>query len=202
MKTLVAFLIACCLPTWAQTFNVASANIGSINGSGAAPPVECSTSTDSELISHYVDNNAGVLSYTIWRAQQFTNDNAATLTGVFLYVADLGADAGSLRVSIYSDDGSDKPGTEYAATQVTTLNSAVPDSGSEVWFEFGSTLAISVDVKYWIVVRSVGPGDNAWWYDTGGLYGGGLATFSTDAGVTWDTGAALFDYSFRLWGCE
>jgi hypothetical protein len=198
MKTLLLFLLSCgslfAQLNISNPFYVAPI----LKASG----VTCSTANDSELVNHLSGSSVSGISTTAWAAQQFTISAGATITGVFIRLADTGSDVGNMVVSLYQNNGGDdKPSTEIANTTVTIAMTSISASEANVFFELPQTFSAGAGTKYHIVFRCSASGTSNVYYDAGVLYADGKICNSTDTGATWSTPGTSADYHFSIWGC-
>ena len=190
------------LPAWAQSGDgFGPEELAQTEPMAASSPT-CSTANDSELVTHLTGSSSAAISGTVWGAQQFSFAGNRTLTGVFIHLEDTGSDVGSAVVSLYTDNGAGKPGTQIANTEVSVATSTIPASQTEVWFEFPQVYSYTASAVPHIVFRTSGGGTVNCWYDASTLYTGGTATSSSDSGANWNDPNSGFDYNFTIWGCE
>lgn len=127
------------------------------------------------------------LSTDVWLAQSFQCTEDVNLTGVSLYIKDIGVND-SLTVTIETNTASNVPsGSSVVTAASTTVNS------SDVWwywidFTFPGLVPLSADTTYWIVTHNyaLGVTDGYSIIQTSyNYYASGIEVYSRDKGSTW-----------------
>lgn len=124
--------------------------------------------------------------YDFWEAQSFQYTEDVNLTGVSLYIRDIGNDD-SLTVTIETNTASNLPsGYEIASS---TKNSS---GGFWYWkdFMFSQVVPLSENTTYWIVVHNYTVDYSSHGYSvvqtTGNYYADGIEVWSNNQGSTWN----------------
>ena len=117
-------------------------------------------------------------------AASFTTPAATTLSSVTIPLEQ--ASAGTAALSIYSDNGSEQPGTLLGTlTSPTTFATTL----AETTFNSTHGITLAANARYWVVLRATG--DFNWSFTTGtsGTGSGyeGLWAYSSDGGSSWFT---------------
>lgn len=194
MKSLLLLLLSC-YGCFGQLGNVG------FLASLKASLTPCTTANDVLIIDHTAGvESSGAFSVTVWVDQSFSTNINVTLTGVFVRLADTSADVGNVVVSLYSDNGANKPLTEIT-TPVTVANSTIPGTATDIWFGFAANYYYTANSIVHIVVRCSAAGAANMYSTSGSAYPGGTASFSVDSGSTWSTPSTTQDYKFQAWGC-
>lgn len=137
-----------------------------------------------------------------WQGQTFTPQVAHTITKVKLMMYRHGS-PGTITVGIRATDVDGHP-TGADICSGTTDGDTLPLIYRGEWREItlGAGAALSVDVKYAIVVRALSGDQNnyvRWLHAVSAPYGRGAHEFSSDSGTSWDTDAGK-DLKFKEYG--
>lgn len=117
-----------------------------------------------------------------WSAFPFTAGSSYTLTAASAYLSTVGKPTSDYVAYIYSDSGSNAPGSAISGPSAKVPISAISSGGGWVQFN-GLNASLTSDTKYWLVIKRVsGVTDWSnyvnWW-----AWGTGLAS-DTEAGST------------------
>lgn len=157
------------------------------------------TAAKSELVLNNIANNSGdiVMGFDFWKAQSFeTTAGTWTLDNVVLRLKESG---GSIITSIYSDSGSNLPGSSI---QTLSGPTSVGASYENLTYS-GTSLTLTGNTRYWIVVRdtafgltwSTAPDDTksgAW-----SIPGVNPSARSGNAGSSWVSDTNIYNFSIN-----
>ena len=157
-----------------------------------------------QLFEHY--NLGDVSTFNIGAAatfggQTFTPTVAYTITSVRLKLYRTGT-PGDATIGIQATS-SDLPDNTYLTSETISLNGITKDTSGE-WVEiaFGTSVTLSVNTKYAIVVQALDTDSSNRIYfriNTSGTYAGGNAVYSNNSGVSW-AHYANSDWMFETYG--
>jgi MYXO-CTERM domain-containing protein len=156
----------------------------------------------SELVLDNITNNSGSEEYlggTFWRAQSFvTSTGDWTLNNVVLRFRFNG---GNILAYIYSDSGSNLPGSSLETLTGPTSNSGATPTNAT----YTSTgLSLTGNTRYWIVVTENQTGELGWTTaantSTTGSWsipGTNISATSVNSGSSWTANSAIQNFSIN-----
>ena len=127
------------------------------------------------------------LSTDVWLAQSFQYSEDVNLTGVSLYIRNIGVND-SLTVTIETNLSTNVPSGIVVETASTTVNS------SDLWwywidFMFSPAVRLSENTTYWIVTHNYALGGSDGYsiiHTSHNCYASGIEVYSRNKGSTWD----------------
>lgn len=122
-----------------------------------------------------------------WSAFPFTAGSSYTLTAASAYLSTVGKPTSDHVAYIYSDSGSNTPGTAISGPSANVPISAISSKGGWVQFN-GLNASLTADTKYWLVIKRVSKVTD-WsnyvnWWAWGAASVSDTEAGSTD-GITW-----------------
>jgi len=138
-----------------------------------------------------------------WLAQTFTpslNYNASSVK-VKLYRA---GDPGNLTISLRATSAGVPTGSDLEGATAVVDASTTFSTGTSTWvtFELSSTVPLTAETMYAVVIRESSSGDCKWWMDgSSPTYSGGASCVSGDGGNSWNT-FPIRDFMFEVWGAS
>lgn len=135
--------------------------------------------------------NIGKVAGNQWLATQFTTALAYALDSITLKLLKVGSPTGNINVYLYSDSGSNTPGSLLATASETLAASSLTGSSAEYVFTF-SGYSLSSATKYWTAVKSSVVDVNNWVeWSASTLDNTGL-TYASANGSSWTYGSAYY----------
>lgn len=135
-----------------------------------------------------------------WQAQSFTTVGSFTVCKAQAYLAQQGTTAaGTLEALIYTESGSNTPGTLVGTGSGTVDRTTIP--GSQSFIEFtGMSASLSAATTYWLILKASAIDANGsnrifWQVDTTGETG--LIKSSVN-GTVWDATGTNRTFTFKL----
>lgn len=215
MKRLLLSILACllsCAPVLAyDTINIFDgacrdgepvqlAWMGSL-GVAASGKVACTTSNDSKLFTPATQPGTSTGGNTTYNGIKIALESTTTITAYKMRQCDAGLDAGSVKTSLYNDDGNgatSKPTTEVSGSSKTIESSAITNcnANSVIDYDLDTPLEVSAGT-YWIISVELSGADRNSIYASST---GDRVCYGSD-GATW-TCATTASYDMELWGCQ
>jgi hypothetical protein len=195
MKTILILLCLFCVSALGQTFNVVTANIGSINGAGAAP-AGCTTLAHDAMAESGTGPAAQVGQYCKDWGIQFTAGSSFTVCAVDLVLRALGSPTFTVRADLWSDNGADLPLALLGSS--STLDASTLGATFTTNNFTGLSVALTSGTKYWVVCHASAsdPSHSVEWSD-GNTYNFKEAYKCPDDWVV--QGGGLYAYRFNLY---
>jgi len=186
-------------------FEVASYGASPVVTQAAGPNVTITTTHAVELVSSPVNEPSGntitLTAYGQKMAQRFQLSSGPWVCGeIAIHVAKWGTPADDVVVSLFSDDGADKPNALLGYGLIHPVD--IP-AQSATWrsAKLISPVTLANATKYHIVVSRGGSSHHLNYYtvsrDADGQYANGALLLWT--GMTWDPPYTTTDMAFKLW---
>lgn len=166
-----------------------------------APPAGCSTTRDANIAASNGTTTCGAAPTNANVASFFTAGASTTICKADLYLAKLGSPTFDMFFSIWTDSGSDTPGTIIAECAFPVNSATLTTSEAAITFDlFGA--AVTSGTRYWVVLRTsatVDVSNNVLWHRNSSGAGTNSVVASTSPAVTWNNVSSSRRGKFQLY---
>ena len=193
--SLLATLPACA--QMSEWWSVAAQKPAAAGGGG------CSSNI---LVSQTTATSVTAVNTTGWKSQGFKFTVSTTIIGFWIKLQDINNDAGSVVLSIFTDNAGCptdlSSGGQIADTESTVACAAITNDGAGefVWFALPQNFSATANTTYHIMVHSIDSANVNLFYNEGSVYADGGYCYTFASGNSWSPYTA--DFGFKIVGCQ
>lgn len=161
----------------------------------------CTVDNDSQQFAFSPDasTTTGITDSAL-RGEMFVLSASTTFTGVSFFIGDNSSDTGTITANLYAyDTGANEPtGSVLASSSV--LNSNLPDTTTEFFFEFSSTYSASSG-DYCVYLQGSGGGAATIGRQESGAVANAFEIVSSNGGTSWTEQSGRDLQGDGMYGC-